>query len=130
MPNIEPSSWRDNENSRVILPKSARACLKHHRFVPGDRDVPAHYVEVPYEYAEYPKTLYHPHWNTVPEPQLEQYRDAVEFRDAHRQWLDSSSARTLVANNRKDEDRLVKMGWLLQRPERAARSDRKNPEEL
>jgi hypothetical protein len=75
-----------------------------------------------YTRQKYPRTMFHPEYGLAPRPDIskftsdcrtaDQYRTAFKsFTEAEEQWARGN--RILQANNKEDEERLAKKGWLL-----------------
>lgn len=111
---------------RVHVPPSLEGATKNHIYtqaVDEDGNKIMAYVEVPFEPEnnQFPKILYHPDFGKKPEPTIaafargastpDQYAVALDqFNAAHAEWAKGN--RTQVAEDKKREDQLRKIGWV------------------
>jgi hypothetical protein len=114
------------EENVVKPPRATRACKGPHRFdgtIINNKAVG--YVPVTYEHQEFPRMLYHPEWGMKARPEAarffvgavtqEQMQNAMAaFNEADQRWARSN--RTKLVQNAKEQERLVKKGWLEKPP--------------
>lgn len=121
----------EDDPNPIVIPKQAKRALGPHRYNPNlspdGKRIGYERVEYDRDGNEYPKTLYHTDYGLKPKPDAAQYtrglagHEALEsaliaFNSALQKWERGNRIKT--AQNKKEEEKLVKIGWLTQPPKR------------
>ena len=127
--------YMETDENKIKVPRAARAAQGNHVFVAGGVGMyeKGHYESRPYVFQEYPKELYHPDWRKEAKPIREDYADGPkgnqEYELASRKW-ERAFNRTVVAKDKAEETKLVKKGWLIERPYRELTATGKAADEI
>lgn len=114
----------EDDPNPVVLPKGAKAALQNHVYDPNINPATGKrfgYQRRPYEHQEYPKQLYHPDYGKRPKPDVNDFARAAKsveetekamtaFQQALAKWNRSNRIKTVTS--KKEEDRLLKIGWM------------------
>ena len=108
------------KQNRVFIPDELEGAKQNHIYtnVVDENGAPSRaYVAMPYEREknDFPKMLFHPDFHKEPAPVHNDFKELGQYNKALQAWQ-RKFERTQMADNEKEEKRLVTKGWLLKPP--------------
>ena len=118
------------DENKIVVARDARRAQKNHVYNPNIDPATGKrigYQEVHYEHQEFPRQLYHPEYGAAKKPNIQDYARTAKTSDeveqanalylaAMAKWNKSNRVKTVAT--KKEEDRLLKIGWMPKPPVR------------
>lgn len=118
------------KRNKIVIPDAAEPALQNHIYdanINPETGKRFGYRTITQDFQEFPKMLYHTNWGLKPKPDMRDFSkgaqtsEAIEaanhaYGEALKKWERGNRVKTVT--DKKELDRLLKIGWLTAPPKR------------